>query len=636
MTDGTATSHDAPGSVRVLHVDDDPDFAELAATLLERADDRIAVEVATSAREGLSRLAADDVDCVVSDYDMPGMDGIAFLEAVRAEYPDLPFVLFTGKGSEEVASEAFSAGATDYLRKGSGTERYELLANRVRNAVEAHRSRRMLRERTRRLETLISNLPGVVYRCRNDPGWPMETVEGEVEAITGYTAAELARGDVTWGEEVLHPDDREPIWETVQNELDADGTFEVTYRIHTRDGATKWMWERGRGVFEDDDADEPVALEGFITDITDRKEREQELERRTEELEALTTRLEEQYRYLFEESPVMAVVTRVDDGRPIVEDCNRRFVETLGYERDAVVGEELAQFYTADSRRQLLQEGGYERALSGEFLREDRELMTADGETVEALLRAVPRHDAGDEIVGTLALYVDVSERKELEREKERLQEFASIVSHDLRNPLNVAQGCTELAREDCESEHLDTAIDAHERMGALIEDLLTLARSGDDIDELVSVDLAPLVEDCWTNAVTDDATLVVETERAIRADRSRLRQLVENLVVNSVEHGSTGSRMESDDAIEHGGDDVTVTIGELDDGFYVADDGPGIPESMRDDVFDAGYSMSDEGTGFGLRIVEQVADAHGWTISVTDSADDGARFEIRGVEFLS
>jgi PAS domain S-box-containing protein len=611
--DATPGDFGATEPIRVLHVDDDADFLGVVATFLERTDDRFVVETATSTREGMDRIDEGNIDCVVSDYEMPRTNGIEFLDAVRERHASLPFILFTGKGSETVASEAISVGVTDYLQKGTGTEQYELLANRIANAVEAHRSREMLDERTRRLETLISNLPGVVYRCRNDAGWPMETVEGEVEALTGYTAEQLERGAVSWGDDLLHPDDRDEMWETVQDALAADGTFEVTYRIITADGTVKWMWERGRVVASSTDGSD--VLEGFITDITDRTERERELERRTEELEQLTTELEEQYRYLFEEAPVMAVVTRTEDGRPVVDDCNQRFVDRLGYDRDDVVDAELATFYTPDSRRKLL-EGGYERALAGEFVREDRELVTAGSDVVETLLRAVPRHDARDEIVGTLALYVDVTERKELERQKARLEEFTSLVSHDLRNPLHVARSRAELAREDCDTEHLDHVIRAHERMESLIDDLLTLARSGEDVGELEPVDLASLVERCWANAPTADATLVVATDRSIRADRSRLRQLVTNLVRNGVEHG---------------GEDVTVTVGDLDDGFYVADDGAGVPDAVRDDVFDDGVTTTEDGTGLGLAIVEDVANAHGWTVTVGESAEGGARFEVRG-----
>jgi signal transduction histidine kinase len=154
---------------------------------------------------------------------------------------------------------------------------------------------------------------------------------------------------------------------------------------------------------------------------------------------------------------------------------------------------------------------------------------------------------------------------------------------------------------------------------------------------------LADAAEACWRTAGTGAAALVMETDRTIRADESRLKQLFENLLRNAVEHGSTGSRPEADDAVEHGGGNagagatatVTVTVGELADGFYVADDGPGIPPDERETVLEAGYSTSADGTGFGLGIVTKVAGAHGWEIAVTESEGGGARIEVTGVEFV-
>ena len=147
---------------RVLHVDDDPDFAELTATFLERGDERFAVTTAHRASEALSLLASEAFDCVVSDYEMPGRNGIEFLERVREEFPDLPFVLFTGKGSEAVASEAISAGVTDYLQKERGTKQYELLANRLANAVAQRRAERRAAESTRRYEVLFTHTSNAI------------------------------------------------------------------------------------------------------------------------------------------------------------------------------------------------------------------------------------------------------------------------------------------------------------------------------------------------------------------------------------------------------------------------------------------------------------------------------------------
>lgn len=207
---------------------------------------------------------------------------------------------------------------------------------------------------------------------------------------------------------------------------------------------------------------------------------------------------------------------------------------------------------------------------------------------------------------------------QQLKRQNEQLDQFTSIVSHDLRNPLSVAEGYVEMAREEHDSEHLSTVADAHTRMHTLIENLLVLARSGKQIDEVDEVALSHLIEACWGNVATAKATLVTDVDRQIQADRSRLRQLFENLMRN---------------AVEHGGEDVTVSIGALDDGFYFEDDGPGIPSEERDRVFEAGYLMADDGSGLGLNIVKQVAEAHGWNVSVTDGSDGGARFEITGVE---
>lgn len=317
----------------------------------------------------------------------------------------------------------------------------------------------------------------------------------------------------------------------------------------------------------------------------------------------------------------MAVVTRTENGRPIIEDCNNQFAETLDFEPETLIGSELADFYTPDSRKALIEGGGYERSLKGEFTTEPRELVAADGEVVETVLRAVPRKDAAGEVVGTMAMYIDITEREEVKRANERLEEFASIVSHDLRNPLNVAEGRLELAREDCESPHLEAVERAHDRMNALIEDLLTLAREGEAITETKAVDLAAVVAECWETVDTAEASLNLETDQTIVADEPRLKQLFENLIRN---------------AVEHGGSAVTITVGGLEDGFYIEDTGPGIPDDNSETVFEAGYSTNTEGTGFGLSIVQQIVEAHDWNIRVTSRSEGGARFEITGVEFTA
>ena len=246
--------------------------------------------------------------------------------------------------------------------------------------------------------------------------------------------------------------------------------------------------------------------------------------------------------------------------------------------------------------------------------------------------------------VGRMVVVSDVTteerHRREIERQNERLGRFASVVSHDLRNPLNVASGRLELEREHRDSEHLAAVARALDRMDTLITGVLLLAREGADIGDQTRLSLRAVAEHAWDSVAADGSTLVVDDEVSFVGDEDRVVQLLENLFRNAVEHGSTSPGSQAgQDAAEHGTADVTVRVGALPDasGFYVEDDGAGIPAEDRDDVFDVGWSSSN-GTGIGLAIIHTIAEAHGWTIDVTDAVfgeedQPGARFEIRDVE---
>ena len=231
--------------------------------------------------------------------------------------------------------------------------------------------------------------------------------------------------------------------------------------------------------------------------------------------------------------------------------------------------------------------------------------------------------------LGMMIILTDVTEREhyrhQLEAKNNRLDEFASMVSHDLRNPLTIATGHLELTRETGDLSHLDEVELAHGRMLELIEDLLTLARSGLAIDEMEAVDLGEFARECWGMIEAGEAQLVLDDtlSMSIEADRERLRQLFENIYRNAIEHGGLG---------------VTISIGPLDGvtGFYIEDDGEGIPADFRSEVFESGFSTREEGTGFGLSIVADIARAHGWSIQAVEAESGGARFEITGVELAN
>ncbi|WP_135822382.1 PAS domain S-box protein [Halostella litorea] len=1008
---------------RVLHVDDEPGLADLTATFLERERDTLSVETASNATEGLELLAETDYDCIISDYDMPGRNGIEFLQAVREDHPDLPFILFTGKGSEEVASDAISAGVTDYLQKEGGTDQYSVLANRVGNAIEHYHSQQMIERSEEQLREIIDALPQFLYVVDEDGRYLLANEaladfhDMMVQEIEGAHVADLLDGDIadrfqarihdvlaseerTRYDEVEIPDSRgephviEPrvlpyelhgtdrravlgvgtdVTERIEREreleryeaylegstdiitvLGEDGTVKYqspsltrilgyepgellgengfdyihpddlndTYesftelignpggtiteetRFRTADGEWRWLEIRGTNHLENP----PIG--SIITnnrDITERKQREQELRRKERRYQAvfndpniLVGLIDTDGNVLNINRTAMAYVDATPDEvtgmpfwktpwfahseslqddvrdwidraargeyvefeadlvrpsgepytiegviRPVTDDAGE-VVSLLISDRDiterkqretslTALNETTHSLMTADTREEIGEIGveaaatilgldastihvfdgeadalvpiaatDYARDLVGDIptfrrgdsiagrvydrgetlalddVRDDPDIynpetpvrselivplgdygiLMAGSETPEAfdrqdiafseiladaiaaafeqterteqlrfreqeleaantllstLFETLPvgvtilnsdgeimqANQRGEEVLGlteaeiTERTYDDLAwqivdedgepipndelpfarvertgetvldyehgivwpdgterwlsvnaapltadtagneqvvtaisditaqrdQARTLRRQNERLEEFASIVSHDLRNPLNVAEGHVELAREECDSDHLDAVAQAHGRMDTLITDLLTLAREGVGTGDVESVDLGTLVQNCWQNVATAETSLRTDLDRRIRADGTRLQQLLENLMRN---------------AVEHGGDDVVVTVGELDDGFYIEDNGPGIAEDARQEVFETGYSTAEDGTGFGLAIVKQVAEAHDWGVRVTTGTEGGARFEISGVEFVT
>lgn len=470
-------------SIRVLHVDDHPEFSELTAHSLEKEDKRFNVETVGDAEQGLNALANEEFDCVVSDYNMPGDNGIEFLRAVRDQYPNLPFILYTSKESEAVAMEAISAGVTDYLQKEGGAHNFSVLANRITNAVESHRSTQKLTDKNRDLR------------------WYKQMVNSMKEAACVYDKA---------------------------------GRFVIVNEY-----LANWY----NSTQED---------------------------------------------LIGQSSNLIPFIRAQADGSDPYQDL-------LDGTREQVAGEMEVEFF-------------------------------GPGNAVIEY-RLTPFVIDGS-IDGAVGVARDITHEKAREQklrlERDRLEEFADVVSHDLQNPLQVIEGRLELAQQECDSEHLSPIESAVNRMGNIIEDILALSREGKDIGTMGDVVIGEVVDSAWEIATDQAAKNALEyaddevCNHRIEADAERLRHLFENLFSN---------------AIDHGGRDTTVTVGTLNEGFYVEDDGTGIPESERADVVAAGYSTDTDGTGFGLSIVNRIADAHGWDLHVTESHSGGARFEITGVE---
>lgn len=461
--------------VRILHVDDDQPFLEVSEAYLDMELPAAEVTTVTKPTEALDLLTEHPFDCIVSDYEMPRIDGLELLERVRETYPNLPFLLYTGKGSESIASQAINAGVTGYFQKG-GSEQHERLANRVTHAATEYRANLDSKRYSAALQAL---------------GYPMYVV-------------------------------------------DSCGRF--TY-------------------------------------------------------------------------------------------VNEAFAEFTGYRSEEVVGAEPSLVKTDESTERANEALRSVVSSSGPDVEQfEIEVLTADGEVVPCRDHIAPL-PFETEYRGCTGILRDITtqrrRREELAEKNERLEHFISAAAHDLRTPLMTAQTAASMAHQTDDSEFFDQVDEAHDRLERILDELLTVAREGQDTAVTEAVALTEAGRTAWESVETDAADLTVRDSATLAASPSRFRRLLENLFQN---------------AVAHGGETVAVTLGTLDDdaGFYIADDGPGVPAEGREDVFDPGYTTADDGTGFGLSIVTRIADAHGWEVVVTESADGGARFEVTNVEFSS
>lgn len=459
--------------VRVLHVDDDPDLVDLVGEYLEAIDARLSVASETDPEEAVDTFHRDQFDAVVGDYEMPRLNGLDLLDVVRASDADLPFVLFTGRGSEEIASEAITRGVTEYMQKGTGTDQYSVLANRIVNAVHRYRAERTASAERDRFRAVFERAFDAMLVADDEGRYldvnPAAAVlfDRSERALLGRTAADLAVADF----------DFETAWETVRSA------------------------EPERGLFPIQRPDGEVRIAEY------------------------------------------AASTDVQPGEHLTE------------------------------------------------LRDVTEQRKAE-------------------------------ERVQLERE--RLGEFAGVLSHDLKNPVAIARARLKLALEEATSpEQVETLVSAESavvRIERVIDDVLAISSSGRLVSDPTEVALSEVADRVWDRVRRGSARATIEDGIAVRADESHLERLLTNLFRN---------------AIEHAGTDVTLAVGRLTDpaGFYVEDDGPGIPHDARDVVFDRRHTTKPGGTGIGLGSVRQVVETEGWAIAIVDGRTGGARVEITGVD---
>ncbi|WP_423746440.1 PAS domain S-box protein (plasmid) [Haladaptatus sp. SPP-AMP-3] len=357
---------------------------------------------------------------------------------------------------------------------------------------------------------------------------------------------------------------------------------------------------------------EKAVLQARLDGLLERRRLSVEIEREKEQSE-------QRFRTLFQTAPDPVFVL---DANGRIQSVNDAFCRVSGFNRPAVLGERLEDIdafpndsideLTADMRER-------KRGNSSPY---SVTYMTPDGENRYAEINTTRMcfDEENPEIIGIIRDVTEHKRRKqELQRQNERLDEFASMLAHELRNPLGIAQGYLRVAKAEDSGDAFDEVSGALDRMERMINEMLDLARKPDALAEKEVTEFHDIVEDAWSRAAPPEATLMLENvEEEISADIDRLSQVFENLFRN---------------AIEHVGRDVTVHVKRISNGVCIVDDGPGISDDERELVFQSGYT-TDNGTGLGLSIVQQIVEAHGWEIDVLEGSTGGSRFEITGIDF--
>ena len=597
--------------IRVLHVDSDPDFAETFTTRLER-DDRFETGVATSASEGVDRLTGAEFDCVVSAYGLPDRDGIEFLETIRERGLELPFFLFTGEGSEEIASNAISAGVTDYFGKKSGTEQFPVVTNRIDQAVETFRTERELDATRRRYRKLVEqNLVGI-YVIRDGE---FVYVNPKLAAIHGYDRETVVGMPVL---DLVAPEERDRVEENLRRRLE-QGVEEIQYRTVGLTGDDERIDIELHGS-RIEYGGEPEII-GAELDITEQKEYERELEAS-----------EAKYRSLFEDARDAIMLL---DGEGFI-DCNEMTLELFGVDSVEAFTERTPWELSPETQP----DGADSKAAAREYIRtafEEGESFfewvhtRTDGTEFPAEVKLSRFHLDGEPVLHELVR--DITEQKRYERtleeQRDTLEVLNQVLRHDVRNDLQLVTSYAEMLEDSCEddeaSRHATTILESARHAVELTQtarDIADVLLS--DSKETRRVALEPTLESKASEVQSSYPESVIECDPrlpSVRVDADGMLQSVfENLLKNAIQHNDKDVAEVTVTATERDG---TVTV-------RIADNGPGVPDGRKETVFGKGQTGLDSaGTGMGLYLVETLVTGYGGEVWIEDNDPEGAVFVV-------
>jgi len=586
--------------ISVLFVDDEPDMLTICKRYLEKTG-RFTVSTATSAREALEILRTSAYDAVVADYQMPDMDGIAFLKVLREQYPALPFLLFTGRGREDIAIEAFEGGADCYVKKGgTPTQQFEVLVQKIQQAVEREEESKQVREMDTIFREVFNNANDAIFLHEMTPAGPGKYILVNDVALRwlGYSANEI----MTMSPLDLVPEEvMNAVLPKAMNALSEDGhaTFES---VHRRKDGGSYPVEVSCHTLAFNRR--TVAL-SIVRDITGRKQ-----------AEAALCESEGKWRTLAESTPVAIMIHQGDH----LVYINPAGEWMTGYS----AGELYAMNYwdlAAPEFRQIVRERGRQRQ-NGEHLpySYDVRIIAKDGSSKWISVTG-NRIQYSGRPAGLISA-VDITERKKAEDlialTSRKLALMTDMTHQDLQNKITGLRGYVELARDAKTKEEQSAYSDKEER---ILADIHHMIKNCKDYQEM-GVNQSrwiPVEESIRIAAsiVSPGPGVTVESHLAgleLYAD-PLIEKIFSHLIDNAVRHGKTTTHIRF--FCEQVGDELLVIC---------EDDGAGIPETKKKNLFRRGTGSV---MGFGLFFVCECLEINGMKIAELSHPGTGARFGI-------
>lgn len=342
-------------------------------------------------------------------------------------------------------------------------------------------------------------------------------------------------------------------------------------------------------------------------------------------------RSENRFKHLFYSLQDAVVEIEIINEEPIVRSINPAFEEVFGYSADDIREKSLNRFIVPSEHTDEAEELDT-RTADGKYNDKMLTRQTTDGEC-EFLYRGIPYEHDGNQYA--FAIYSDISEQKQreqqLKKKNKQLDEFASLLTHDLRNPINIAAGYLDQIKTSENKECIELIENAHERMRVIIDDTLALTEEARTVEQTQVVPISEVTDAAWSVTDTGDADIKIKDSFDISCDPDRLSRLFENLFRNAIDHNEAPVTVQA--GIHHTMTTATRKDSNSTNGFFIEDDGCGIPKDKRDRVLEMGETTSRDGTGLGLSIVKRISDAHGWNIQVSESLDGGAKFIFTNVD---